>query len=67
MPRDRRPIGLLALTAIAACGGERASPPAAAAVPTEYAYVTNEDSHDITIIDTRTDSVMIMPTVGATS
>ena len=41
-------MGLLSLAAIA-CGGERAAPPATAAVPTEYAYVTNEDSHDMAL------------------
>ena len=52
MPRDRMVPTLLSLLALGGCGGERAETPAtAAAPPAEYAYVTNEDSHDLTIID----------------
>src|SRR5207342_1842990 len=64
----------LALALGAACGPREARPSATdSAAPSEaaapagkalLAYVTNEDSQDLTVIDTRTDSVVVTIPVG---
>src|SRR4029077_6919706 len=77
---DRRPVvrlraaPALALALGAACGPREARPSATdsgalsqAAAPAGkalLAYVTNEDSQDLTVIDTRTDSVVTTIPVG---
>ncbi|MBA2413596.1 MAG: beta-propeller fold lactonase family protein, partial [Burkholderiaceae bacterium] len=61
---------MTALFLAAACGKEKQTPPAQgdstiAAMPAgELAYVTNEDSQELTVIDTRTDSVVARIPVG---
>jgi len=67
-------LGMTALCAaafVAACGKEppslagRGDTAATAALPAgELAYVTNEDSHELTVIDTRTDSAVASIPVG---
>jgi YVTN family beta-propeller protein len=70
----RRMTAVAALVLVAACGkdqpslGGRADTTAAASAGTasvgELAYVTNEDSQELSVIDTRTDSVVASIPVG---
>jgi YVTN family beta-propeller protein len=74
-PRSLR-MTILAATALlaAACGKEQpalggradttAAPPASTGSVGELAYVTNEDSQNLSVIDTRTDSVVATIAVG---
>lgn len=77
-PNGLRSLALLAMTTAAAaitvaCGNERQPPagqadtsgsPAASLPAGELAYVSNEDSQELTVIDTRMDSVVTVIPVG---
>jgi YVTN family beta-propeller protein len=69
MQNDRTLTGFMALSALLAVGcSERPKPVPAAPPPppppSAYAYVTNEDSHDLTIINADNDSVIGTIPVG---
>jgi YVTN family beta-propeller protein len=73
--RSLRMTGLTVILLAAACGKDRqpsagqadttTAPATSAPLPSgELAYVTNEDSQELTVIDTRTDSVVAVIPVG---
>ena len=69
MRNDRTPTRFIALGALLAVGCSERPKPAPAAPPpppppSAYAYVTNEDSHDLTIINADNDSAIGTIPVG---